>query len=83
MEAWKKMVDGWRLGLEEVDGEAPPLPRLEIHEGRETWVVCVLGPRAGRARTGAAWSLEEAQRVALAEARDFLDPEYLPLLLRR
>ena len=80
MAAWTRTVDGWRLGFEEADGAGPSLPRLEIHEANATWVVCVLAPRAGRARTGAAWSLEEAQRVALLEARNFLGPDYLPRL---
>ena len=78
MAIWTKTRGGWRLDLEEA--VEPSLPRLEIHEGKGTWVVCVLGPTSGRARTGSARSLEDAQRAALAEAQAFLDPEYQPLL---
>lgn len=77
---WTETVDGWRLELGRADGREPSLPRLEIRRGKETWVVCVLGSRSGRACTGTAWSLAEAQRAALAEARGFLDEEHQPLL---
>jgi uncharacterized protein YciI len=80
MAAWTKTGEGWRLNLKETDALEPSLPRLEIHERKETWVLCVLGPTSGRARTGSARSLEEAQRAALAEAQAFLDQEYQPLL---
>lgn len=80
MKTWTQTADGWRLELGRRDATGPSLPRLEIHQARETWVVCVLGSGSGRACTGRAWSLEEAQRVALVEARAFLDEEDRPLL---
>lgn len=80
MATWTKTREGWRLDLEGAETLEPSLPRLEIHEGKGAWVVCVLGPTSGRARTGFARSLEDAQRAALAEAQAFLDPEYQPLL---
>jgi hypothetical protein len=80
MIAWTETAEGWRLEIGRTDGGGPSLPRLELHRGKETWVVCVLGSGSGRARTGRAWSLEEAQRAALVEARAFLDEEHQPLL---
>ena len=78
--AWTETADGWRLELGTADRRGPSLPRLEIHHGKSAWVVCVLGSRSGRASTGTAFSLEEAQRAALVEARAFLDEEQEPLL---
>lgn len=80
MAAWKKTEDGWRLGLRGASVLEESLPRIEVRQGKGTWVVCVLALKSGRARTGTSWSLEEAQRAALAEAREFLDQEYQPLL---
>lgn len=80
MIAWTETVDGWRLELAGTDGQGPSLPRLELRQGKESWIVCVLGSGSGRARTGRAWTLEEAQREALVEAREFLDERHRPLL---
>lgn len=80
MIAWAETADGWRLELRRTEDRGPSLPRLEIHQGKETWVVCVLGSGSGRARTGTALSVEEAQHAALVEAWTFLDEEHQPLL---
>lgn len=75
---WAKRQDGgWQLDLREAGSR---LPRLELHQGKGTWIICVVGPRSSRARTGAAWGLEEAQRMAVLEAQAFLDARYQPLL---
>ena len=77
MLAWAKTQEGWQLDLKEADSR---LPRLELHQGKGTWIICVLGPRSSRARTGAGWDLEEAQRMAVLDAQAFLEDEYQPLL---
>lgn len=76
MPAWTKTQDGWRLDLEKAGSG---LPRLELRQGKGTWITCVLGSNSSRARTGAA-SLEEAQRMAVLEAQEFLEAKYQPLL---
>ncbi len=80
MLAWTKTEDGWQLRLGETEPRSPSLPRLEVRRVKGAWVVCLLTQKFGRARTGAVWSLEDAQRAALVEAQEFLDRGYRPLL---
>ncbi len=80
MLTWTKTEDGWQLSLGQTGVRDSSLPRLEIHRVEGTWVVCVLTPRSGRARTGTAWTLEDAQHTALVEAQEFLDRDCRPPL---
>ena len=82
MLAWTKTEDGWQLRLRETEPRTSSLPRLEVRRVKGAWVVCLLTQKFGRARTGTAWTLEDAQRAALVEAQEFVDRDYGPLLDR-